>query len=209
MLIIDGKKGRAAKMLDFGLKAQEENKNLLQYYWFESAFSPHLCQQIIDLGKSFPQEGGQTFGGADGELSPIRSSTIRGIDYLDPRSKWLVDELGRMAIEANNKLFQLDLYGFTEKLQFTEYEGQGSHYDWHPDIGPNMTKRKISMVVQLSDEKDYEGGELLINTGQLLVPSKKQGSVILFPSFLMHKVEPLRSGNRYSLVSWISGNTWR
>ena len=209
MLIIDGKKGKAAKMLDFGLNAQEENKNLLQYYWFESAFSPNLCQQIIDLGKSFPQEGGQTFGGSDGEPSPIRSSTIRWIDYLDPRAKWLVDELGRMAIEANNKLFQLDLYGFTEKLQFTEYEGQGAHYDWHPDIGPNMTKRKISMVVQLSDEKDYEGGELLINTGQLLVPSKKQGSVILFPSFLMHKVEPLRSGSRYSLVSWISGNTWR
>ena len=205
-------------MLDFGLTAQEENKNLLQYYWFESAFSPDLCQQIIDLGRSFPQEGGQTFSGAGGEPSSIlprerlaqtRSSTIRWIDYLDPRAKWLVDELGRMAIEANNKLFQLDLYGFTEKLQFTEYEGQGSHYDWHPDIGPNTTKRKLSIVVQLSDEKDYEGGELLINTGQLLIPSKKQGTVILFPSFLMHKVEPLRSGNRYSLVSWISGNTWR
>ena len=205
-------------MLDFGLTAQEENKNLLQYYWFESAFSPHLCQQIIDLGRSFPQEGGQTFSGAGGEPSSIlprerlaqtRSSTIRWIDYLDPKAKWLVDELGRMAIEANNKLFQLDLYGFTEKLQFTEYEGQGSHYDWHPDIGPNTTKRKLSIVVQLSDEKDYEGGELLINTGQLLIPSKKQGTVILFPSFLMHKVEPLRSGNRYSLVSWISGNTWR
>ena len=205
-------------MLDFGLTAQEENKNLLQYYWFESAFSPHLCQQIIDLGRSFPQEGGQTFSGAGGEPSSIlprerlaqtRSSTIRWIDYLDPRAKWLVDELGRMAIEANNKLFQLDLYGFTEKLQFTEYEGQGSHYDWHPDIGPNTTKRKLSIVVQLSDEKDYEGGELLINTGQLLIPSKKQGTVILFPSFLMHKVEPLRSGNRYSIVSWISGNTWR
>tara|TARA_Y100000593_G_scaffold92755_1_gene185374 strand:+ start:1186 stop:1803 length:618 start_codon:yes stop_codon:yes gene_type:complete len=205
-------------MLDFGLTAQEENKNLLQYYWFESAFSPHLCQQIIDLGRSFPQEGGQTFSGAGGEPSSIlprerlaqtRSSTIRWIDYLDPRAKWLADELGRMAIEANNKLFQLDLYGFTEKLQFTEYEGQGSHYDWHPDIGPNTTKRKLSIVIQLSDEKDYEGGELLINTGQLLIPSKKQGSVILFPSFLMHKVEPLRSGNRYSLVSWISGNTWR
>ena len=205
-------------MLDFGLTAQEENKNLLQYYWFESAFSPHLCQQIIDLGRSFPQEGGPTFSGAGGEPSSIlprerlaqtRSSTIRWIDYLDPRAKWLVDELGRMAIEANNKLFQLDLYGFTEKLQFTEYEGQGSHYDWHPDIGPNTTKRKLSIVVQLSDEKDYEGGELLINTGQLLIPSKKQGTVILFPSFLMHKVEPLLSGNRYSLVSWISGNTWR
>jgi PKHD-type hydroxylase len=196
-------------MLDFGLAAQEENKNLLQYYWFESAFSPDLCQQIIGLGKSFPQEGGQTFSGTGGEPSSIRSSTIRWIDYQDQRVKWLTDKLGDMAKEANNRLFQLDLYGFTEKLQFTEYEGQGRHYDWHPDIGPNMSKRKISIVVQLSDEKDYEGGELLINTGQILTPSKKQGSVILFPSFLMHKVEPLRSGNRYSLVSWISGNTWR
>ena len=196
-------------MIDFGLIAQEENKDLLQYYWYESVFSPDQCQEIINIGKSYPQEGGQTFSGAGGEPSSIRSSTIRWIDYRDPRVEWLVSQLGYMVKEANRQLYKLDLYGFTEKLQFTEYEGQGSHYDWHPDIGPNMTKRKISIVVQLSDEKDYEGGELLINTGQLLVPSKSQGSVILFPSFLMHKVEPLRSGNRYSLVSWVSGNTWR
>ena len=196
-------------MIDFGLIAQEENKDLLQYYWYESVFSPDQCQEIINIGKSYPQEGGQTFSGAGGEPSSIRSSTIRWIDYRDPRVEWLVSQLGYMVKEANRQLYKLDLYGFTEKLQFTEYEGQGRHYDWHPDIGPNMSKRKISIVVQLSDEKDYEGGELLINTGQLLVPSKSQGSVILFPSFLMHKVEPLRSGNRYSLVSWISGNTWR
>ena len=196
-------------MIDFGLIAQEENKDLLQYYWYESVFSPDQCQEIINIGKSYPQEGGQTFSGAGGEPSSIRSSTIRWIDYRDPRVEWLVSQLGYMVKEANRQLYKLDLYGFTEKLQFTEYEGQGRHYDWHPDIGPNMSKRKISIVVQLSDEKDYEGGELLINTGQLLVPSKSQGSVILFPSFLMHKVEPLRSGNRYSLVSWISGSTWR
>lgn len=196
-------------MIDFGLNAQEENKDLLQYYWYESAFSPDQCQEIINVGKTYPQEGGHTFSGAGGEPSSIRSSTIRWIDYQDPRVEWLVSQLGDMAKEANRQLYKLDLYGFTEKLQFTEYEGQGAHYDWHPDIGPNMTKRKISIVVQLSDEKDYEGGELLINTGHLMTPSKKQGTVVLFPSFLMHKVEPLRSGNRYSLVSWISGNTWR
>ena len=182
---------------------------MLQYYWFESAFSPDQCQEIINIGKTYPQEGVHTFSGAGGEPSSIRSSTIRWIDYQDPRVEWLVSQLGDMAKEANRQLYKLDLYGFTEKLQFTEYEGQGAHYDWHPDIGPNMTKRKLSIVVQLSDEKDYEGGELLINTGHLMTPSKKQGTVVLFPSFLMHKVEPLRSGNRYSLVSWISGNTWR
>ena len=107
-------------MFDFGLAAQEENKNLLQYFWFESFFSPDQCQEIINIGKTYPQEGGHTFSGAGGEPSSIRSSTIRWIDYQDPSIRWLVDELGRMAIEANRQIFKLDLYGFTDKLQFTE-----------------------------------------------------------------------------------------
>ena len=98
---------------------------MLQYFWFDSFFSPDQCQEIISIGKTYPQEGGQTFSEAGGEPSSIRSSTIRWIDYQDPNVRWLVDELGRMAIEANRQLFKLDLYGFTEKLQFTEYEGQG------------------------------------------------------------------------------------
>ena len=200
-------------MIDFGINAQEENKELLQYYWFESAFSPAQCQEIIKIGKSHPQEGGQIFADnsekEDTEKNETRNSTVRWIDHQDPRLSWLTDELGRMSIEANKELFQLDLYGFTEKLQFTEYEGKGSHYDWHPDIGPSMNKRKLSIVIQLSDEEDYEGGGLVINTGNIVTPSKEQGSVILFPSFLLHKVEPLKSGNRYSLVCWISGTPWR
>jgi PKHD-type hydroxylase len=200
-------------MIDFGINAQEEDKELLQYYWFESAFSPAQCKEIIKIGKSHPQEGGQIFADNSGkegtEKNETRNSTVRWIDYQDPRLSWLTDELGRMSIEANKQLFQLDLYGFTEKLQFTEYEGKGSHYDWHPDIGPRMNKRKLSIVIQLSDEEDYEGGGLVINTGNIVTPSKKQGSVILFPSFLLHKVEPLKSGNRYSLVCWISGTPWR
>ncbi len=200
-------------MIDFGLNSQEEDKELLQYYWFESAFSPDQCKEIIAIGKSYPQEGGQIFADDEGKegttSSKTRNSTVRWIDYNDPRTGWLIDELSRMSIEANKELFKLDLYGFTEKLQFTEYEGKGSHYNWHPDIGPRMNKRKLSIVVQLSDEKDYEGGELVINTGNLVTPSKKQGTVIIFPSFLLHKVDPLQSGNRYSLVSWISGSTWR
>ena len=48
-------------MIDFGLNAQEEDKDLLQYYWFESAFSPDQCQEIINIGKTYPQEGGHTW----------------------------------------------------------------------------------------------------------------------------------------------------
>ena len=63
------------------------------------------------------------------------------------------------------------------------------------------------MVVQLNDA--YEGGELLINNGQMVTTEKGIGNVTIFPSFLLHKVNPVVSGNRYTLVSWISGPVWK
>jgi len=199
--------------LSFGIEQQEKEKELLTYYWFENGFSPSQCKQIIELGRRYPRLDAQVFaddGGKKGaSSSDTRNSTVRWIDIYDPSAEWIIRELGRMAIEANEALFKLDLYGFTENLQFTEYEGKGTHYNWHPDIGPKQNKRKLSIVIQLSDEKDYDGGELIINTGNLVTPNKRQGNVIFFPSFLLHKVEPLKSGNRYSLVCWISGNAWR
>lgn len=196
----------------FGLEQQEEGKELLSYYWFERAFSPKQCADIIELGRQYPQISGTIFADDEkGKSSPVkvRNSTIRWIEIDNPETKWLTKELGRMATEANETLFKLDLYGFTENLQFTEYEGKGTHYGWHPDIGPGQNKRKLSIIVQLSDEKDYKGGELIINTGNLVSPDRSQGNVIFFPSFLLHKVDPLMSGNRYSLVCWISGNVWK
>ena len=97
----------------------------------------------------------------------------------------------------------------SEDLQFTEYEGQGKHYDWHPDIGPGKNKRKLSVVIQLSDPKDYTGGNLILNTGNEITMDRGRGNIIIFPSFLLHKVSRMESGNRYSIVSWISGNPWR
>ena len=97
-------------MIDFGINAQEENKELLQYYWFESAFSPAQCKEIIKIGKSHPQEGGQIFADnsekEDTEKNETRNSTVRWIDHQDPRLSWLTDEKGRMTIEATKELFQ-------------------------------------------------------------------------------------------------------
>ena len=78
------------------------------------------------------------------------------------------------------------------------------------DIGPWNYHRKLSVVLQLSNPEDYTGGDLVINPGgELLYPDKTQGTVIFFPSILQHEVTPLESGNRYSIVSWISGPPWK
>ena len=80
--------------------------------------------------------------------------------------------------------------------------------------------RKLSMSVQLSKPEDYEGGDLKFNLRGLnssnedtiMSPPpefKQQGSVIVFPSFHRHRVTPVTSGIRHSLVTWVEGPHWR
>lgn len=197
-------------LLTFGLEKQEEGKDLLGYYWFRDGFSPVDCSQIIEQAKTFPQDNATVFG-SKGELdenSSVRNSTIRWMPPTD-ETRWVFENIQNFCQEANDNLYKIDLTGFTESIQFTEYEGKGTHYSWHPDIGPGKNLRKLSVVVQLSDPSDYEGGELEINSGNIMTAPKDQGAVIIFPSILLHRVAPLISGNRYSLVSWVSGPAWR
>jgi PKHD-type hydroxylase len=77
--------------------------------------------------------------------------------------------------------------------------------------GGNSITRKISIVVQLSDPDEYEGGELQIQTGSESYISilKKKGAVTLFPSYMRHRVTPVTKGVRKSLVLWVGGSTFR
>ena len=189
----------------FGTRVEDKTKQLLNYYWFKEAFSLKECDDIISLSKSYKKEGGSTFGG-DG--TEYRKSNVRWLPP-DERTNWIFHRLKEYTSEANG-VFSLDICGFTEFLQFTEYEGKGSKYGYHVDVGPGNWHRKLSIIVQLSNPNDYEGGDVHINTGgpPILVP-KERGNVILFPSILQHEVLPLVSGNRYSLVSWVSGPAWK
>ena len=75
------------------------------------------------------------------------------------------------------------------------------------------------MVVQLSDPAEYEGGQLQLfdvyedsdadELDDFDAAASAQGSVIVFPSFEYHRVLPMRSGTRFSLVTWVSGPPFR
>ena len=74
----------------------------------------------------------------------------------------------------------------------------------------NSNARKLSLVVQLSDPEDYEGGDLEIYTGhEPLVVKKKKGMTAFFPSYQLHGVTPVTKGTRYSLVVWVHGPAFR
>ena len=64
--------------------------------------------------------------------------------------------------------------------------------------------------MQLSDADSYEGGDLqfMINNKTVTAPREK-GTIIIFPSFVMHRVTPVIKGTRESIVGWVSGPPYR
>ena len=156
---------------------------------------------------------------ADGRIAPALVDA-KGLDKQDLRrsdvgwingqgaSAWLFERLWAAVGEANHHIFHYDIQ-FLEPLQYTVYRSTDTgfyskHYDWGSgDAG----MRKISFSLQLSDDFEYSGGDVLLYTGQIEpVPiPRKKGTICVFPSWMMHEVTPVTQGVRKSLVGWFQG----
>jgi PKHD-type hydroxylase len=117
-----------------------------------------------------------------------------------------------VASRVNALYFQYELTGCYEAAQMTEYhENSGGHYNWHLDMGfENFSApRKLSMVISLTDPQNYEGGNLEINSGRPQTLEVKYNRAFFFPSFILHRVTPVFSGVRRSMVMWFGGPAFR
>ena len=106
---------------------------------------------------------------------------------------------------ANQQLYGFDLSGAYE-CSFMRYD-QGDHYEnahWDCEETRTENQRKLSFTLMLND--DYQGGELDI-VGEHI--ESKTGRLIIFPSYLMHRVRRVTEGTRYVIVGWLLGDPWR
>ena len=126
-----------------------------------------------------------------------------------PESENLLYRIGKKIIRSlNERNYQYDLDDVFEFQLIKYYEG--GNYNWHCDYGSSPridVVRKLSMTMQLSDPKDYEGGELHVvdYSNRVTTMEKYMGRVLVFDSKLPHKVHPVTSGKRIALVGWASG----
>jgi hypothetical protein len=141
-----------------------------------------------------------------------RNSNVGWIDF----THWIAGFLWHYINIANLTNFRYVLYSYDDqKLQYTVY-GNDQFYNWHVDSHPSTdnkeTVRKLSLSIQLSDESEYEGGELqLIDdvSRSIYTVPKKKGSLVVFDSRLRHRVKKVKSGQRKSLVAWAVGPKWK
>ena len=154
----------------------------------------------------------------------MRPAGINGANEVDTETRrsmvgWpnenceIIRQATAAAVTENRKHWQFDLAGVGEH-QLTHYSSDDAGvYHTHIDMSLDSSKaknRKLSFVLQLSDG-DYFGGDLtLFHVGS---PDRQQargiGTLIVFPSFVAHSVGPLVRGERWSLVSWLSGPRFR
>ena len=128
-----------------------------------------------------------------------------------PETKWIYDRLQGVARALNDRVYQFDLSGFSENLQYTIYNAsEGGHYGWHVDQGPLRTRRKLSLSVQLTDPERYEGCDLEFQAGNRIETAPRdRGAVIAFPSYVLHRVTPCGKGARKAIVAWTTGPQFR
>ena len=209
--------------------------NLSNYYWyFQSVIPPRICDLIVQYGKAEKKREMSGITGAVGrnrDLSknPISekemkdNNKIRNSNIVWMNDPWIYKEIQPYVNQANqNAGWNFD-WDFSESCQFTIYK-KGQYYDWHCDSwdkpyieeGPTKGKiRKLSVTVTLTDPKEYKGGELEFDFRNL-DPDKERatkicteilpkGSVVVFPSFVWHRVKPVTKGERNSLVIWNLG----
>jgi len=174
----------------------------------DSGFNDQQLDEIVQLGQNSQIEEGRL---ATGETdNKTRTCTLSWL-YPTANTQWMFDGVFAVMKRLNNTYYKfiLDQY---EPLQFTNYqEDRSEFYAPHLDaafgIKSQMTSRKLSLVLQLTDPSKYQGGDLLMHIGRdkpIAVP-KKRGSVVVFPSFILHEVTPVKSGHRNSLVTWAHG----
>jgi len=178
-------------------------KNNANYYRFKNAVPFELIDNMRNALDTKELRDAQL---GDGEVNKTKRRSK--IFWLPKTDEFLeIYKLFHKLIgDCNSDFFKFNLTEITEHIQYTVYNSdEQGYYDWHIDMGPDKARRKLSLVCQLSDPTEYEGGELQINTGEIIIPEKEKGTVIIFPSYLLHRVTPVTKGTRRSLVLWIEG----
>ena len=200
------------------------------YWFFQSALTKEFCNNIVAKHKSSKDK-------IQGKIGSIKNYNVKNIKNLKKtrnskvvflEDKEIFAALQPYVFTANRNAGWNVQWDASENVQFTEYR-KNNHYTWHQDscVEPyqdvtNPFKfgkiRKLSMTCSLTDTSKYKGGELefwlpnpTMKSGGQVITCKEilpQGSIVVFPSFMWHRVKPVTKGVRHSLVMWNLGKPY-
>ena len=186
---------------------------------FEDCFSKEDCSHIItESNKLLDIQNATTGEGDEQKVTKHRQGDVAFITTANPDHMPLWNFIAPRfwnSINAANRLsYDFDVK-YLDSIQYTVYNGDeddGDFYNWHIDTfldTDNSFHRKLSLTLQLSESDDYEGGDFEFLHSSSPDNIRKLGNILVFPSFSTHRVTPVTSGTRRSLVAWFEGSKFK
>ena len=187
-----------------------------EFIWYErienalSSNSIKSIERYVNKKDMFDAGVNEDYGTCDESVRKTKGcyladeETVSIPDSLVPVYK----ELSSIIKDVNSKSWMYNIGGW-EAMQYFKY-GVGDHFTWHIDTVPTpftITQRKISFSLGISHSHEYEGGDLELSTGGIN-PNKiklRKNEMIIFNSFLLHRVTPITKGTRKTLVGFVHG----
>lgn len=177
------------------------------YWHFPDAMTPDACKKLIESLES--QVQGDDAGVGMGAIGVVNKQ-IRDVKRISlPAYRGIGATMAGLGLSANYQAWKFDVT-HANQCDYLKYDVEG-HYLAHVDtfINPHEKDcRKLTVLVFLND--DFEGGRLFIQNGhEKIYPPQAPGTCVVFPSFMLHGVEPVTKGVRRSVVTWLVGPWFR
>jgi len=181
----------------------------VDWCYADNALSVKDCKLIASIGKANLEEA-KTNG-----KNTNHQDRKGSVCFFEPGQYPEADTALRSLVEIFSQVVEWH-WGYTLKeikpIQLAFYKA-GDFYDWHYDMSgdkerskQSLQKRHFSATVELTDPDTYEGGGLEFQGFKNNTPEKKQGTLIAFPSFLLHRARKVLTGERMALVLWAESN---
>ena len=182
-----------------------QKNNPINFWSFADALPFSACDKLVESTETNPSELARI--GSDFETFNKKIRDVKRIQL--PSYRGIGATLAGMGLSANVQAWKFDIT-HANQCDFLKYDKDG-HYSSHIDILFPITNkplptdcRKLTVLAFLND--DFEGGRLFIqNSCEKIYPPQTKGSVLVFPSFMLHGVEPVTKGIRRSVVTWMVG----
>jgi len=183
---------------------QINSTNVLPDYWVhKQMLSREFCSRLIKEYSSDNTEKQEPYIGA-GDNTAVDEEIRKVKRVLLPAYIGVGSTLSSLGLDTNYNVWKFDITHAVQ-TEFLMYE-PGDHYVAHVDtmLTRDDPIRKLTCLAFLND--DYEGGKFFIQNGhERHYINAEPGDIIIFPSFMLHGVEPVTKGVRYSVVTWMLG----
>lgn len=196
-----------------------------EMYYQNRFLTDSECESLIDYFKENREEATRGVFGYPPNASVEfyrRTCKVLTLDQEDEKFKPIIAKVTSVVKQANEDIFLFDIdwkqtAQSRKNVWITEYDGsEKAHWANHQNVNwiSNHLQTKICASLILSNPKDYEGGDVILNFAtakDLPTPTELRARAILYvyPAFRYTQINPVLSGFKYHLDFNYVGPYWR